>query len=285
MALKVLIDGRLHDEADAKVSVLDRGFLYGDSVFEVMRTYGGRPFAEREHLERLGRSAERVLIPMPASLEVLSREIAETLAAADNDESYVRVVVTRGSGPLTYDLTTARDPMRVIIVTPLPPQAPETYEDGVAVALVRATRPTDESQATGAKASNYLSSLLAVHEARQRGAYEAILVGPGGEVLEGATSNIFAVREGRVRTPRVEAGILQGITRAHVMEAAAGEGVAVEETALFPRDLYDADEVFITSTLREVVPVVAADGHRIGTGRPGPMTRRLHAAFRRRAGV
>lgn len=279
MGTKVSIDGVLHDEADAKVSVFDRGFLYGDSVFEVMRTYGGRPFAEREHLERLAASCERVLIPMPVDLATLSREIAETLAAARNEESYVRVVVTRGTGPLNYDPTTARAPLRVVLALPLAPQPDAIYDRGVAVALIRASRPTDDARAAGAKASNYLANLLAVHEAHEKGAYEAVLLGAEGHVLEGASSNVFAVRGGRVQTPPVSSRILAGITRKTVIEAARAEGIEVDETTLFPGDLYGADEVFITSTLREVVPVVKVDDRAVGQAAPGPITRRLHEAF------
>ncbi len=285
MGTKVCIDGELHGEGDARVSVFDRGFLYGDSVFEVMRTYKGVPFAERAHLERLARSAERVLIPMPVDLDTLSREIGATLEAAANDESYVRVVITRGTGPLSYDPTTARDPLRVVIALPLRPQPPEMYQDGVNVCLLRAARPTDEPRVAGVKASNYLANLLAVHEAHERGGYEAILLGPTGEVLEGASSNVFAVRNGSVRTPRLEAPILAGITRKTVLALARDGGIPVEEAALFPRDLYDADEVFITSSLREVVPVTAVDGRPVGDGKPGPVTRRLHAAFRGAVGA
>lgn len=282
MSIKVCIGGELLDEADATVSVFDRGFLYGDSVFEVMRTYGGRPYAEAAHLDRLRVSAEKIYIPVEVDDAVIEDEVRQTLEAAGNDESYVRVVITRGSGPLSYDPTTARDPLRVVIVTPLSLPPREIYEDGVAVVCVRQPRPTEGGRAAGTKASNYLANLLAAHQARQQGGYEAILLGAHGAVLEGASSNVFVVNDGQVRTPRLESGILAGITRATVLEAAAEEGVRCIETALFPRDLYDAEEVFITSSIREVVPVVRVDERPIGAGVPGPVSRRLHAAFRRR---
>lgn len=277
---KVSIDGQIVDADHAHVSVFDRGFLYGDSVFEVWRTYGGVPFADHEHLERLVRSAGQVLIPMPATIEQIKREATALHDATGNTDSYLRVVVTRGSGPLTYDPSTAKDPLRVIIAKPVPVLPRTLYEDGVAVVTVQATRPTDGSQAAGAKASNYLANLLAAHHAKERGGYEAILVARNGQVLEGASSNVFVVRDGRIRTPRPEAGILAGITRATVIAAAQRAGVTVEEEALFPADLYEADEVFITSSIREVVPVVKVDGESIGAGRPGPMVNRLHAAYR-----
>jgi branched-chain amino acid aminotransferase len=216
---------------------------------------------------------------VPWTLDRIREEVTRTLAAAGNEDSYIRIIVTRGSGPLNYDPTTAEDPQVVIIVTPLRPQPPGLYADGVEVCLVRASRPTDDSQATGAKASNYLVNLLATHEVRQRGGYEAILLGPNGQILEGATSNIFIVRDGIVRTPRAEAGILVGITRQTVIRVASNNIAEVIETALFPQDLYDAEEAFITSSLREVVGVVRVDGRQVGDGRPGPVTRRLHEAY------
>ncbi|MCB9626669.1 MAG: aminotransferase class IV [Sandaracinaceae bacterium] len=280
MATVVSINGEIFAETDAKISVFDRGFLYGDSVFEVYRTYDGIPFAETEHLERLARSAARLLIPLPVSLARLAEEATAAHRASGNDDSYLRVVVTRGSGPLTYDLTTAKDPTRVIIVAPVPTVPESHYRDGVSVRVMQVSRPTDDPQAAGVKASNYLANLLAVHEAKQAGAHEAIITGRGGEVLEGASSNIFVVRGGRLRTPRAEAGILAGITRATVLEAARTIGLPVDEEALFPGDLYDADEVFITSSIREVVPVVKVDDRVIAGGRPGPVAGQLHRAYR-----
>lgn len=278
---KVSIDGLIVDSERARVSVFDRGFLYGDSVFEVFRTYGGVPFAEKPHLERLARSAELLMISMPVSLETLSSEVAATLRAAGSGDWYVRVVITRGMGPLTYDLSTATKPLRVIIVAPLSLPPKGYYERGVAVCLLRASRPTDDERASGAKASNYLANLLAVHEAKQKGAQEALMLGRRGQILEGASSNIFVVKDGKVRTPEPEPGILVGITRAVVLAAAAAEGIEVQETEVRPEHLYEADEAFITSSIREVMPVVSADGRKIGPGTPGPITQRLVAAYHR----
>lgn len=278
---KVSIDGEIVDGADARVSVFDRGFLYGDSVFEVYRTYGGVPFAEREHLERLARSAERLMIPFPVSIETLSGEVRATLDAAGPGQWYVRVVITRGTGPLTYDPSTANEPLRVIIAAPLTLPPADHYERGVAVSLLRASRTTDDERAAGAKASNYLANLLAVHEAKQKGAQEALMLGRSGQILEGASSNIFIVQGGRVRTPEAQPGILVGITRATVLRAAAAEGITVEESEIRPEDLDGADEAFITSSIREVVPVVSVDGRIIGAGVPGPVTKRLHRAYLR----
>jgi len=278
---KVSIDGQIVDSGEARVSVFDRGFLYGDSVFEVFRTYGGVPFGQREHLERLQRSADRLMISMPVSVETLSSEVDATLDAAGEGEWYVRVVVTRGTGPLTYDLSTAIAPLRVIITARVSVPPAEHYEQGIAVSLLHASRPTDDERASGAKASNYLANLLAVHEAKQEGAQEALMLGRRGQILEGASSNLFIVKDGKVRTPELEPGILMGITRAAVLAAAAAEGISVEEAEVRPEDLYGADEAFITSSIREVMPVVSADGRTIGSGVPGPVTKRLHEAYLR----
>ena len=278
---KVSIDGVIADPSDARVSVFDRGFLYGDSVFEVFRTYGGVPFAEREHLERLERSAERLMIPMPISLDALSSEVRATLDAAGEGPWYVRVVITRGTGPLTYDPSTAVEPLRVIIVAPLSMPPVQHYERGIAVALLSASRPTDDVRAAGAKASNYLANLLAVHEAKQEGAQEALMLGKDGQILEGASSNIFVVKNGIVRTPEPQPGILVGITRATVLRAAEAEGIIIEQGEVQPESLFAADEAFITSSIREVMPVVSADGQAIGDGKPGPLTKRLHQGYLR----
>ena len=278
---KVSIDGQVVDSDEARVSVFDRGFLYGDSVFEVFRTYGGVPFGQREHLERLQRSATRLMIPMPVSAETLASEVSATLEAAGEGEWYVRVLVTRGTGPLTYDPTTASDPLRVIIAAPVSVPPAVHYERGIAVLTLYASRPTDDPRASGAKASNYLANLLAVHEAKQEGAQEALVLGRQGQILEGASSNLFIVKDGKVRTPEPQPGILVGITRAIVLDAATAQGIEVAEGEVRPQDLYDADEAFITSSIREVMPVVRADGQPIGSGEPGPVTKGLHAGYLR----
>jgi branched-chain amino acid aminotransferase len=279
----VCIDGQLFAAAQARVSVFDRGFLYGDSAFEVMRTYGGRPFREREHLLRLQGSCERLLLPVTTSLQAWSAEIRRTIAASKLPECNVRVMITRGVGPMGMDLSEAKQPSVLIFALPLKTYPNELYERGVAVGLSHAARATDGTRAVGAKTSNYLSSVLALHEVKARGAHEAIVIGPHGEVVEGATSNIFMVRDGELLTPPIEAGILAGITRKTVIELAGSLGLTVLEANIHPADLYKADEVFITSTVREVIPVVKVDDIQIANGAPGPRTRQLLAAYREEA--
>jgi branched-chain amino acid aminotransferase len=278
------IDGIISPPDEAKVSIYDRGFLYGDSVFETVRTYGGEPFALVEHMARLSRSAARVGIAMPVSAADFGMELRVAVRAARNTESYARAMLTRGSGPVGLDPALAGAPLRVVLVEPLVPLPAALYRDGIAVVTVRTERAGDAAQ--GAKVGNYLASLLALKEARARGAHEAIILDAAGRVVEGTTSNVFIVRgQGELCTPPEQAGILAGITRAHLIELAAALGHPVHLGPLGPEDLASAAEVFISSSIREVVPVVKVDDHRIGDGHPGPVTRALHAAFRVRAGL
>jgi branched-chain amino acid aminotransferase len=294
----VSIDGAVLGAAEATVSVYDRGFLYGDAVFEVLRTYGGCPFALAEHVARLRRSAERVFIALPVDDATLSGEIETAVRAAGSHraegpipptpqvrESYVRVVVTRGSGPLSLDPDTATHPLRVILVEPVAPPPREAYLHGVAVVSASTRRPADGTAAAGAKVTNYLASLLALRDARTRGAQEALIVDAHGHVVEGATSNVFVVEAGRVATPPESAGILAGITRARLLALARDLGVPVDERALPLANLYGADEVFITSSIREVLSVVRVDGRPVGAGVPGPVARALHRRFRESVGM
>jgi branched-chain amino acid aminotransferase len=279
------VDGRILAPEQATVSVYDRGFLYGDAVFEVLRTYGGRPFALDEHLARLRRSAERVFIALPVDDATLGGEIEAALGAAANEESYVRVVVTRGSGPPSLDPETATRPLRVVLVEPVVPPPREAYVRGIAAVSVATRRAVDETAAAGAKVSNYLANLLALREAKARGGQEALVIDARGRVVEGASSNVFVAKDGRLATPPESAGILVGITRACVLRAAQALGVPVDERELLPDDVYGADEVFITSSIREILPVVRVDDRTVGSGAPGPLSRALHRRFRESVGV
>ncbi|MBZ0120065.1 MAG: aminotransferase class IV, partial [Sandaracinaceae bacterium] len=267
MSALVRVDGRAVDPDAAAIPVLDRGFLYGDSAFEVLRTYGGRPFELDAHLARLRASCEKLAIPFPS--EDLRAEILEALAEVDHAESYVRVIVTRGVTAIGLDPGQVVQPRRVLLVLPLSPQPPSLYAQGVAVVTVSLARALDSTAAAGAKASNYLANILSVAKAREAGAYEAISTGPNGELIEGTTSNLFVVRGGELLTPPAQLGLLSGITRRVVLEVASALGVPARSQLLFPNDLYHADEAFITSTLRELVPVVRADGVAVGSGEPG----------------
>lgn len=275
-----MVDGVVHPLEEATVSVLDRGFLYGDSVFETIRTYGGVPHALGEHLERLERSAALVHIELPVSRAVLAQEIAESVRAAGNDESYIRAMITRGSGELGLDPSLSGIGLRVILVTPLVPPSPALYESGIGAITHVTRRAADATSAAGAKIGNYLVSVLAVREAKARGATEALIVDADGRVVEGATSNVFFVRDGVLLTPSEELGILPGITRRAVLTVAARLGMDVDFRAPFVPEIAEFDEVFITSSIRELLAVVRIDGVNVSDGTPGPVYRRLLAAFR-----
>ncbi|MBI2396126.1 MAG: aminotransferase class IV [Deltaproteobacteria bacterium] len=305
----VLIDGVQVPRERAVVSVYDRGFLYGDSVFEVIRTYGGNPFGLEEHVARLHRSASKIAMDLPWSEEALTAEILGAVREAGFAESYVRVIVTRGVGQLGLDPDLAGEPTRVVMVHPLtlPPVA--AYRDGVGVLVVESMRATDGTTAEGAKSSNYLANLLALREAKLHGAYEPLFVDrradvalDDAEVLEGGTSNVFAIfltgeagepgegAEGgrRLLVTPPERRILGGITRRHVLAAAPGAGFEVRIEPITLRRFRGADELFLTSTVRELVPVVrliGTDTHVVGSGRPGEATRELHKAFRALVGA
>jgi len=280
MTTLVSLDGRIVAPAEAQVSVFDRGFLYGDSVFEVLRTYGGVLFGFEEHLARLGRSAALALIPW-SDLELLRREILAVVAATGNAETYVRAVVTRGTGTtLGLDPSLARTPLRAVLATDVPAMPAAMYERGISVITYRTQRVSEGTSAVGAKLGNYLLSILATHEALRAGADEALILDARGQVVEGTTSNVFLVQDGSIVTPPDEAGLLAGITRAKVLELARRFGIPVRLRTFAPSELWHADEAFITSSIREVVPVVRADGAPAGGGRPGALTRRLLDGYR-----
>jgi branched-chain amino acid aminotransferase len=287
MSRAVVIDGVCVSPERATISVYDRGFLYGDGVFETIRTYEGKLFALDEHLDRLAHSAERVGIALPVSKEALAREIADGLDAArmgaSSNESYIRVMLTRGAGPLGLDPALALRPLRVILVEPLIPLPSELYRDGVTVVVRQIARAGDAAE--GAKVSNYLESLLALRDAKTQGAHEALIVSADGSIREGTTSNVFAVCGGELRTPGEDAGILVGITRAHVLLLAKKAGLSVREGRLTVDELLHADEAFLTSSLREILPIVRVGAHPIGSASPGRVTRELHRSYRVMAGV
>lgn len=284
MPIVVMIDGQLRPPGAQHISVFDRGFLYGDSVFETLRTYGGVPFELREHMDRLARSASLVFIELPVPLAALEAEVLAAIDAAGNPESYARVMVTRGQGQLGLDPSLAERASRVIIVQPLSRPAEHHYTDGIAAITYRTQRQVDATSAVGAKVGNYLVSVLAMREASRVGALEALIVDGRGGVLEGGSSNVFLVERGKLITPDVSAGILAGITRACVLREAGALGIEVELRTPGLQEAYTADEVFISSSIRELMPVVRLDDRPIGGGRPGPMFERLLASFRQRVG-
>jgi branched-chain amino acid aminotransferase len=297
MPTVVNLDGLLVAPERALVSVFDRGFLYGDSVYEVIRTYGGLPFEEEAHLARLRHSADRIGLVPKWDRARTAHEIARALEASrggdrpdpaaaswNPGERYVRVVMTRGAGEIGLDPALAVDPVALVIAQPLVGPPASAYRDGVAAAIVGVRRAEPEAIDPSAKTGAHLSNVLALREARAAGAHEAFLLDARGYVTEGSSSNVFAVARGTVRTPPLAAGILEGVTRGVVLRLAAAARLPVQEVPLRPEDLEGADEVFITSTIREIVPVTRLGSRPVGAGRPGPATRALHRLFRERAG-
>ncbi|MFM7250490.1 MAG: branched-chain-amino-acid transaminase [Planctomycetaceae bacterium] len=275
----VAMNGRLVPEAEATVSVFDHGLLYGDGVFEGMRAYGGRVFRLAEHLDRLWHSARAIALEIPVTKEALARTVDETVAANGQPDGYVRLVVTRGAGTLGLDPNRTAHPQVIVIVDTIALYPREHYERGLRIVTAATQRTHPAALSPRIKSLNYLNNIMAKLEGLQAGCVEALMLNHKGEVAECTADNVFAVRRGAVVTPPPDAGILEGITRGAVMELAAAAGIDCRETTLTRHDLYTADEVFITGTAAEVVPVVEIDGRKIGTGVPGPVTKRLAADF------
>jgi branched-chain amino acid aminotransferase len=288
MTATVNVNGRVLDAEHAVVSVFDHGFLYGEGIYETLRTYGGRPFLFSRHMRRLRASAGMLSLEVPLRDDEIARRSDETMRAAKlggsgQSEAYIRILVTRGVGELTYDPAACSTPTVVIIVKPQVDLSREDYERGVTVALVDVVRNHPGSVNPLIKSNNLLNSALAMQEAVRRGAFEAIMRNFRGELAECSTANIFIVKHGAALTPPLDAGLLAGITREFLFEVGAEIGIKVREQTLSDDDLFAADEAFLTSTTRELVPIVRVDDRVIGNGRPGPVTAALLAAFRARA--
>ena len=284
MPVTVNIDGRIVSEQQASISVFDHGFLYGEGVYEVLRTYRKEPFLYEPHMTRLRQSAEQIALTVPWTDAELHARIASSIAAADIPvEAYIRILLTRGVGELVYDPAACPNPTTVIIIKPHVESPATVYEDGVTISLVPIVRNHPASLNPRIKSNNLLNNALAMQEALKAGADEALMCNQAGEIVECSQSNFFIVRKGEVLTPPLSAGLLPGITRAFVMELAAELGIPAREQRLIPEDLKSADEAFITGTTREVTPVVLVDSAPIGSGKPGPISRQLLDLFRRRA--
>lgn len=276
----IYLNDRFVPKDEAVVSVFDHGYLYGDGVFETMRAYQGKVLLLTNHLARLERSAFALGISLPVSCERLADLVREALTQNQLQEAYLRVTVSRGPGEIGLDPALCKAPTLVIIAKPFQPYPDSFYTHGVSVMIAKTRRNSPEAIPPHAKSLNYLNNILANMEAKTAGAHEALLLNHRNEVTEGTTSNVFVVREGRLRTPAIDCGILAGLTRGVILKLARDRGIETDEVRLTANDLYDADECFLTSTTQEVLPVTRVDGKMIGTGRPGELTRQLHASFR-----
>lgn len=286
MAATVYVNGRITDERAAVVSVFDHGFLYGEGVYETLRTYNRRLFLYDRHVRRLRRSASMIALDVPFTDAGLLQAIDETTTRAALDgEAYVRVLVTRGVGELTYDPLATPTQTLVVIVKPQVDPPPEVYRDGIRVVIVDIVRNHPGSVNPMIKSNNLMNNALAMQEAIRRGAFEGVMRNYRGELTECTTANLFIVKAGAVLTPPLDAGLLPGITREFIFEIGAANGIDVREAVLRDEDLYRADEAFLTSTTREAVPIVKVDDQVLGSGKPGPVTLKLLEAFRIAAGT
>ncbi len=273
------INGKFVPEGKAQVSVLDRGFLYGDGLFETMRAYYGQAFRIDDHLERLYRSCQELKIPLKMKREELKGVIGELLEKNDLTEAYLRLTLTRGlhTGSLSFD--TCSSPTLVITARELSPYPPSYYQKGIR-AIVASIRQNSFSPLSNHKSLSYLAYLLASEEARARDASEAILLNSKAEVTEGATSNIFLILNGEVVTPPEQAPLLPGITRKAVIEILPRLNLNCKICSILEKKLEEAEEVFITNSLMEVMPITSINGLKVGDGMPGPITRSIARAYR-----
>ncbi len=280
MAQLIYLDGELVERDQAKISVYDHGLLYGDGVFEGIRAYNGRVFRLDEHLERLERSARAIMLDIPLSREELAEATVRTCRANEVHDGYIRLVVTRGVGDLGLDPRKCPTPSIFIIAANVQFYPEELYEAGLPLITVSTRRNSPACLDPGVKSLNYLNNILGKIECILANVEEGIMLTNAGMVSECTGDNIFVRLGDELLTPPAEAGIVDGITRAALIELARDEGIAVAER-LFPiTDVHAADECFLTGTAAELVPVVMVDGRTIGDGKPGPMTKRLLKRFR-----
>jgi branched-chain amino acid aminotransferase len=280
MTKQVHINGSLVPAEDATVSVFDHGLLYGDGVFEGIRVYGGNVFLLTEHVDRLFESAQAIRLEIPLSKEQVANAVGETVLANSIDDGYVRLVVTRGAGTLGLDIRKTANPVVIIIADTITLYPPEIYENGMPLITASTIRNHPGALNPSIKSLNYLNNILAKIEGTDAGFVEALMLNHKGEVAECTGDNIFIIKDGLIQTPPTEAGILEGLTRNHVIQLARDAGHQVLETAMVRDDIYTAQECFLTGTAAEVIAVISLDGHTIGNGSPGPITRDLMARFR-----
>jgi branched-chain amino acid aminotransferase len=271
------VDGEWTPAEEARIPVLDHGLLYGDGVFEGIRVYGGRPFLLDEHLERLEASARAIVLELPADRAAIAALCHEAAQRARLTEGYLRLVVTRGAGALGVSPHTCPRASLIVIAAPLALYPPERYRDGVRLITSSLRRSAHDALPPQVKSLNYLTSVLASIEARRQGADEAVLLNAQGLIAECTADNLFLVSRGRVLTPAVASGALAGITRALVLRLLAEQGIEWAEAALTPADAWTADELFLTGTGAEIVPVCEIDGRPLPAARP--VTELARAAF------
>ncbi len=278
--MKIHIDGTLYDEADARISVFDHGLLYGDGVFEGIRFYNRRVFRLEEHIRRLYDSARSILLTIPITPEEMTAALLETCRVNELDDGYIRLVITRGAGPLGLSPYKCPKASIIIIACGIQLYPEECYRNGLVMATCATRRPTHDTLSPQVKSLNYLNNVMAKVEAIQAGAEEGLLLNERGLVAECTGDNIFVIRDGVILTPPISAGALDGITRRAVFDIAASLDIPMREADISRHDIYTADECFLTGTAAEVIAATKLDQRPIGDGKPGPVTNRVIAAFR-----
>jgi branched-chain amino acid aminotransferase len=279
--MKIYISGKYFERSEAKVSVFDHGFLYGDGVFEGMRAYGGKVFRLGDHIERLWESAKGIALEIPLSVSEMEKAINDTLLVNEISDGYVRLVVTRGEGTLGLDHYLCHDSQVIIIADKLALYPVELYENGLEIVTASTVRVSSSMLSPQVKSLNYLNNILAKIEAYKAGCVEVLMLNSRGEVAECSGDNIFIYRHGVLHTPSSEAGILEGITRRVVLEIAAVTGLKTREAPMTRHDIYTAEECFLTGSAAELIPVVKLDSRTIGNGKPGKITKKLLELFKK----
>lgn len=281
MSLQIYINGEFHDKENAKISVYDHGLLYGDGVFEGMRSYSGKVFRLEQHLDRLYESALAICLTIPISKEQMALDVNKTLQVNSFTNAYIRLVVTRGSGSLGLDPNRTSNPQVIIIADSISLYPEEYYQNGLKIITASTVRSHPAALSPRIKSLNYLNNIMAKIEGLQAGCVEALMLNHKGEVAECTGDNIFIVKNGTILTPPKDAGILEGITRNAILDLAKELGIVAHETTLTRHDLFVADECFLTGSAAEVIPVVSLDSRPIGQGKVGAVTTKLMAAFKK----
>ncbi len=281
MSPPIYINGKYFSKEDAKISVYDHGLLYGDGVFEGMRTYSNKVFRLVEHIDRLYESAHAILLTIPMSKQEMIDAVKKTVELSGLSDSYIRLVVTRGSGSLGLDPNRTSDPQVIIIVDLIALYDRKYYDEGLKIITASTIRNHPAALSPRIKSLNYLNNIMAKLEGLQAGCMEAIMLNHKGEVAECTGDNIFIVKKGQLLTPSADSGILEGITRNAILELANTLKIPARETTLTRHDLLVADECFLTGSAAEVIPVVSIDSRPIGDGKVGPTTKQLMIEFKK----
>lgn len=277
----IYINGQFVTKENAVISVYDHGFLYGDGVFEGIRVYEGNVYKLKEHVKRLFESAHSIMLTIPHSQEELQQIIVDTIVKNKLSSAYIRVVVSRGKGDLGLDPRNCSEPTVIVIVEPLSIYSEELYEKGLKLASIVHRRSSPDVLNPQIKSLNYLNNILVKIASVQADADEALILNNQGYVTEGSADNIFIIKNGKIKTPPVYLGALEGITRNAIIDIAREEKLVIEEVPFSLHDVYIADEVFLTGTAAEVIPVVTVDDRQIGNGKPGEITKRLLKEYRK----